>query len=240
MLAKLELKLKCEEEVNYQMSTLFHGVLMELLEEEYVEYLHLSQLHPYTQHLEYRQGVWYWVVCGLNTEAVQKIIHGSLLNLDHVHIKKKNMDIMVVDKTYHELTEQELLNYFYEGDGSKYLRVHFVSPTAFKQNGNYLFYPDLHCVFQSLMNKYDAAMGVGSMTDLDTLEQLCQYAKIVRYDLKSVSFALEGIKIPAFVGKITIEMRGTKTMANFAKMLFEFGKYSGVGIKTSLGMGFID
>ena len=34
-------------------------------------------------------------------------------------------------------------------------------------------------------------------------------------------------------------MYGTKTMTNFANMLFEFGEYSGVGIKTALGMGCI-
>lgn len=28
-------------------------------------------------------------------------------------------------------------------------------------------------------------------------------------------------------------------MANFVNMLFEFGEYSGVGIKTSLGMGYM-
>lgn len=33
MLAKLELKLKCEKELTYQMSSLFHGALMELLPE---------------------------------------------------------------------------------------------------------------------------------------------------------------------------------------------------------------
>ena len=75
------------------------------------------------------------------------------------------------------------------------------------------------------------------MIDADTLEQLYTNAQIVRYDLKSVSFSLEGVKIPSFIGKITIKMNGTQTMANFARMLLEFGTYSGVGIKTSLGMG---
>ena len=32
-------------------------------------------------------------------------------------------------------------------------------------------------------------------------------------------------------------MHGTSTMVNFANMLFRFGTYSGIGIKTSLGMG---
>lgn len=77
------------------------------------------------------------------------------------------------------------------------------------------------------------------MVDEETLEQLCENAQIVKYDLKSVNFPLESVRIPSFIGKITIKMNGTQTMANFAKMLFEFGTYSGVGIKTSIGMGCI-
>ena len=78
-----------------------------------------------------------------------------------------------------------------------------------------------------------------TMHDEDTLEQICEHAQVIRYDLKSVSFSLEGVKIPSFIGKITIKLHGTDTMANFVNMLFEFGEYSGVGIKTSLGMGYM-
>lgn len=84
------------------------------------------------------------------------------------------------------------------------------------------------------MNKYDAAVGDNIMWDEETLEQLCENAQIVRYDLKSVSFSLEGVRIPAFVGKITIKINGTKTMADFANMLVEFGTYSGLGLKLLL------
>jgi len=87
------------------------------------------------------------------------------------------------------------------------------------------------------MNKYDAAVRDEGMTDEDTLEQLCENAQIIGYDLKSVNFSLEGVKIPSFIGRLTIKMYGTSTMSNFANMLFRFGTYSGVGIKTALGMG---
>ena len=56
MLGKLELKIKAQEKLGYQMSSLFHGALMELLPADYADYMHVSQLHPYTQHLEYREG----------------------------------------------------------------------------------------------------------------------------------------------------------------------------------------
>ena len=237
MLARLELKLKSEEPFVYQMSSLFHGALMELLPEDYADALHESRLHPYAQHLEYRDGDWYWVVNCLNKEAAKIIIHDTLWNLEHIKINNRDMDVAIVQKRYAETSYKELMNQFYEAECERYLQVHFISPTAFKQNGRYLFYPEFRCFFQSLMNKYDSSCREESMIDADTLEQLYTNAQIVRYDLKSVSFSLEGVKIPSFIGKITIKMNGTQTMANFARMLLEFGTYSGVGIKTSLGMG---
>ena len=159
--------------------------------------------------------------------------------IEYILIKKHDLKVLIVKKNYMETTYKELMDHFYEDDGKRYIQIHFLSPTAFKQNGRYLFYPDLRCVFQSLMNKYDSATAENTMHDEDTLEQICEHAQVIRYDLKSVSFSLEGVKIPSFIGKITIKLHGTDTMANFVNMLFEFGEYSGVGIKTSLGMGYM-
>ena len=89
------------------------------------------------------------------------------------------------------------------------------------------------------MNKYDAAVRDEGMIDDDTLEQLCEYTQIVRYDLKSVMFSLEGVRIPSLIGNITLKISKTQTMANFARLLFQFGTFAGVGIKASLGMGCI-
>ena len=239
MIGKMELKLSCEGEIVYQMVSLFHGVLMEQLPEDYANQLHISQLHPYVQHLEYRDGEWYWIVCALNKKAVQIILRDTLANLEQIKIKKRDLEVHIVAKKYSEISYKELMDQFYNEDCSSYISVHFLAPTAFRSHGKYIFYPDIRCIFQSLMNKYDAAVEQETMVDKDTLEQLCENTEIIRYDLKSVSFSMEGVKIPSFIGKITIKMRGSQTMTNFANMLFRFGEYSGVGIKTSLGMGSI-
>lgn len=81
MVARLEMRLGKREDISYQMSSLFHGVLMELLPEEYAEQLHISKLHPYTQHLELRTGEWFWIVTALNEESIQKIIVSILMSV---------------------------------------------------------------------------------------------------------------------------------------------------------------
>ena len=71
------------------------------------------------------------------------------------------------------------------------------------------------------------------------LETLISSSNISRYELKSTLFSLEGTKIPAFIGKMTLKINGSQTLCSFVNMLFTFAEYSGIGIKTGLGMGAI-
>ncbi len=87
------------------------------------------------------------------------------------------------------------------------------------------------------MNKYSASSTDMEMYDAETLEQLVSNSEITQYKLRSVQFPLEGIKIPSFKGELTIKINGTITMAKYARLLARFGEYSGVGIKTAIGMG---
>ena len=98
-------------------------------------------------------------------------------------------------------------------------------------------YPDIRSIYASLMSKYDAVNQDESMKDEESLDLLASSTTVNRYELRSAGFSLEGIKIPSFIGKMTFRINGAQTLCNFADMLFRFGEYSGVGIKTSLGMG---
>lgn len=237
MLARLEMKLEKADGISYQMSSAFHGALMELFPKEYGEKLHLSKLHPYTQHLEFREGDWYWIVTALNEEAADQIIGKVLMPLSEITIKKHHLCLKIQEKMYKELSDRELAFSFYQEQSSPFISIHFITPTTFKQNGKYLNSPDIRCIYTNLMNKYDASNTEESMKDEETLEQLVESTSIFRYDLKSTWFSLESVKIPAFIGKVTFRLRGSQTMINFANLLFRFSTYSGIGVKTALGMG---
>ena len=239
MLARLELKLKSDNCINRQMISSFHGALMELLPDDYADELHLSKLHPYAQHLEKRGDDWYWIITALNEETADKMLKNKLIGQNEFVLKKHDFTVQVLGKSYYELTDEKLADAFYNGQSSKYITLQFVTPTAFKQNGRYINFPDVRAMYSGLMKRYDSVNESESMCDEDTLEQLVEKTVISRYDLHSTVFCLEGVRIPSFLGKITLRIDGSQTMLNFARMLFQFGTFSGVGIKTSLGMGAI-
>ncbi len=120
-----------------------------------------------------------------------------------------------------------------------FLNIEFQTPTSFKTNIRPLTvnYPDLRLIYSSLMRKYSAASNKIEMFDDETLDQLVSYSKISRYRLRTIDFPLEATKITGFCGNLSIYMRGTNTMARYARLLLKFGRYSGIGIKSAMGMG---
>ena len=75
------------------------------------------------------------------------------------------------------------------------------------------------------------------MFDEETLKQLTECVSVPAYQLRSARFPLEGVKIPAFLGRMMLQVRGSGTMARYIRLLVRFGEYSGAGIKTGMGMG---
>ena len=229
--------LESEEMINYQMSSLFHGALIELLPESVTNNLHQPQLHPFTQHLERRDNRWFWVITALSSE-MGEMLSKALHDMKEIEIRRHNMTVSLLPDSIRSMSDEDLKTFFYQGSDNKYVTVRFLTPTSFKRSGEYLIFPDLFCFYQSLMNKQDAVCDEGYL-DLETLEELVNHSQIVRYRLNSTTFSLEGVRIPSFIGSMTIRLGSTATMRRFANMLFAFGEYSGVGIKTALGMGAI-
>lgn len=195
MLSKIKITLRLERPVNMSvnMSSVMHGVLMELVGRETAEYLHTESLRSYSQHLEIADDEMIWNVCSLTEFAYEK--------------------------------------------SDRYVKLRFLTPTAFKQNGKYTFYPDLSCIYGSLMRRMDFVSLRNGMYDEDLLEELTKRSDIVSYNLRTVNYHLEGVRIPAFIGRITIKITGAQSLINYVNMLMKFGEFSGLGIKTSLGMG---
>ena len=238
MLAQLRMKLATDDtEFGYYQSSNMQGILMERIANQYAEYLHISGLKPYSQYI-IGSSQKEWVVNLLTQEASQKIMNPLLdETFTEFTIEKKKMHVKILSKELNKVSKKELLDEFYSDAYDRYIHLEFLTPVSFKSGGEYINMPDTRYIYQSLMNKYSAASDDMDMYDEDTLEQLANSSKIVRYKLKSAFFPLEGVKIPAFKGEMCIKITGASTMAKYARLLARFGEYSGVGIKTAIGMG---
>ena len=238
MLAELRMKLEVDNTAfGYYQSSNMQGVLMEQISAEYAERLHEQGIKPYSQCLligEEKE----WIVKTCTREAYQEMIL-PLLDTEFTDfmIEKKQIHVTIKDKCLTSVNKKNLMDEFYSDTSSRYLYLEFLTPTAFKSNGKYVIVPTVRHIYQSLMNKYSAASENTNMYDEETLEQLVEESSINQYKLKSTCFPVEGVKIHSFKGEMCVKIEGTDTMARYARLLARFGEYSGVGIKTAMGMG---
>lgn len=240
MLAKLEIQLQKREEtkLDYNISSLFQGVLMEFVTDEYGEILHQTGLKPYAQYIEIKRECLVWNILIMTKEAKEQIVDRILSDdVSAIHIKHKDLSLPILCKKVKTITYDQLLDNEYFSNGSRLAEIQFISPTAFKSKGEYVFYPDLRLIFQSAMNKFDICCPSAAVGSEEVLEQLIENSKVVRYHLRSVHFHMEGVRIPAFLGTIHIRINGPQPLVNLVHLLLAFGEYSGIGIKCAMGMG---
>lgn len=167
MLAQLRMKLEVDkEEFGYYQSSNMQGVLMERLESDYAEQMHISGLKPYSQYIVGGSQK-EWVVNTLTKEAYQKIISPLLDRaFTEFMIEKKNMHIKILSKELKSLDKKELLDEFYSNTYDRYINLRFLTPTSFKSRELYINMPDSRFIYQSLMNKYSSAAEGMDMYDI--------------------------------------------------------------------------
>lgn len=238
MLAELNMELESDSaDLGFYQSSNLQGVIMEQIDSSYALQLHEQGIKPYSQYITGADKK-EWRIKTLTAEAYQQIILPLLdSRFDGFCIEKKQIHVKIIKKEIRSLTYEQLLNEFYSDSCSRYLNLEFLTPTSFKSAGHYIIIPDMRYIYQSLMNKYSAVSTDLDMYDEETLQQLTGSSIITQYRLRSTGFPLEGIKIPSFKGQMRIKLNGTDTMAKYVRLLARFGEFSGVGIKTAIGMG---
>lgn len=240
MLAKLEMVLEKDENelMTYQKAVLLQSILMSQISQDYAAILHESGLHPYRQSVEIRDGKNIWTVAVTNKEAYEQIIKPlECCEFQEFILTHDKCRVVVSDKKSEKIMRKQLTTEFYFEDASRHIDIDFVTPTAFKSQNQYIFYPDMRLIYQSLFNKYEASSSDETMNSPELLEQMTENTNIIQYNLRSCNYYIGKVKIPAFTGKIRLKIQGPQSLVNFANLLFHFGEYSGVGIKTAMGMG---
>ena len=241
MLTKIQIIFeKPNDDFSFHSSSLFHGALMQLVDGNFAAEMHSENIRPYSQNITYDNDKIFWTVCTLSENAKSNI--SDILiddSFKSIYLEHKDITLKVVEKkVISQITYSDLFKKVYlENNYQNYETYKFYTPTAFKSDGCYINIPNVYLIFNSILTKYDAFSSEIELKDEKLLSEICDRVNISNYKLHSSSFALEGIKIPSFVGEFTVSVHGDERLKKLVSMLLEFSAYSGVGIKTALGMG---
>lgn len=239
MLKKFTVLFEPNEASRLQQASLYHGWLMTHLSDEIAAKMHQTQTPLFSQFISIHDNCTTWTIHTWN-DSVSFEIDKLLAHQKFIYLKHNQQKMVIDQVSSSEVDESTIINdNFFATETPRFFTIEFVSPTAFKSEGQYVYHPDMRLLLNSLMNKVDANIENASYKDYDVFISLIENCVITNYNLHTLKFSLEGTRIPAFIGKIEIKCSGPKQMRNFFKMLLKFGEYTGLGVKTALGMGAI-
>ncbi|NLB78464.1 MAG: CRISPR system precrRNA processing endoribonuclease RAMP protein Cas6 [Clostridiaceae bacterium] len=117
------------------------------------------------------------------------------------------------------------------------IRITHITPCSFKSNEQYTIFPSPHLIIKSAVQKWNLYPEKYSVNDEEAIEQLIENTRIQSYNLRSTRYHVKGAVIPSFIGDTTITVRGPEPLLQLINLLMMFLEFSGLGMKTSLGMG---
>lgn len=212
----------------------FYSCLLSLLPEGYAEAMHEQGETPISQCLYSERGQSFWRVQLLN-ELSNDGFAATLQELKTLPVNNGDVFLKLLEDK--SLTADELIKKARAIESDRFFSLRFLSPTAFKQSGRYTVLPDKELILQSLLNKWNVSFPSYPLEDEDAFRMLSDGIRVSDYNLRTTRFALKDTKIPGFIGSLRFDTHLSPPLLDICKILLAFSEYSGVGIKTALGMG---
>ncbi len=234
MLAKLTIELSTQD-LSYNTGSVFHGYLMQQIDTSYAEFLHYNQINPFSSciYREKKDENYYWRVCTTNKTAYEQIILPlSETAKKSIYLRHRDAKIGVKQLTVETQSFDEL---FFSS--SKPYKIRLLTPTTYKTGGVNPIFPNIATLLGGVINKVNAHSDNIKMQDERIVEEFLSGLYIRDYNLKTANFDLERIKVKGFMGTIIPAYRGKEDLKNLLSFLMNVSEYTGLGIKTSLGMG---
>lgn len=208
-----------------------YAAMLERAPKEFAARLHESAVTPVSQ---YVCGD-IWQISLFGAEAIDTLAP-VLESMEEVFLRREQNSIgLELCSTGRIETIDELLELPLHSLG----KLELVTPTAFKSGGVYQLLPTQRLVMQSLILKWNGCFGdICPIEDegggLEALAEGLCYRSV---QLDSRLYSMKHTQIPGILGSIGFLNRLEGFHRHLANALLTFGTYSGLGIKTALGMG---
>lgn len=239
MIVKFTLELDLPKALKtHNLGSVLQGVLMEQLNTETASVLHQHRYNPLKQRLYFEDDKAIWEIVSLEEKLSNELLT-ILPQLTTIHIKKHQQQVPIKGLSIQKTQLSEFIKSAMEGETKRFIKLKILTPTSFKINGDYTIFPDVRMMLRSAMLTFDYFSQDTKIYDHEMLDFLEENIHIVDYQLKSTRFELERVKIPSFKGSLTLRVDGSEHIRKLINLILTYGELSGIGIKTSIGMGCI-
>ncbi len=237
MITRMEITLSAEkntEAFRAEWAYRLYADYLKDLPQAYAEKLHKNNRKPVSQHLKKREDNIVWTVNLLGEEA-EEMIFPVLQKKDVYHIEQ---EVKVLDRKIEKIEDANVL-FAMAADGNSVHKLEFETATAFKSQGRYVNLPTISLIFQNLIQKWNSCFPEILIEDenREGMNAMVEGIYCPKYSLHNKIYTLKGTCIHGFSGEMVLKNQLTGFHKELADVLLLFAKYSGIGIKTTLGMG---
>ncbi len=237
MITQYRLKLECGRPLAISDAYRLYAALLSMAPSEYGARVHNDEITPIRHYLLPNEhgGLWSLSVMG---EDVEKALGEVLQSCKVFHLKALGADCEVLEEQKTTIMDPDDL-FKRSARHGKIQRLDFVTPTVFKHRGKYVLLPTQRLIVQNLIKTWNACFPECSIEDEDGegLDALADGLAVKAFALHDRYYSLKGRDIPGFVGNMTLENRLQGFHCILMDALLFFAQFSGIGAKTSLGMG---
>lgn len=238
MIVQVRLKIKkAPEPVQPAMAYPLYAWLLSQIPEQEGERLHEQGMRPVSQYLRCNpktQESW-WTVNLLDDEAAALFLpvleRERTARLRQCVLEFTSCEVERIESASELIQRAQALPF-----ENRY-PLELLTPTSFKQEGWYVIYPQESLILQSLVARWGICFPDMPLDDPDAVQAILRGLHIVDYRLQTLRYPLKQVRIPSFIGRIVLEARLSAPLMEVFRTLYCFAPYSGVGIKTALGMG---
>lgn len=235
MLAQVNMEIEAEG-LNSNMGSLFHGYIMEKIDPAYAEFFHYNQTNPFTSciYKDKERKKYFWRITSYNKKAYDMIFPYFLDNdLKEIFIEHKDLLVKIKDFSLKKSSFEEL---FLESSIKN--KLNLLTVTSFKSNEVTHIFPNIATLLSGVISKINQHSDTIKLEDKMIIDELLEKVYIQDYNLKSLFFHLEKIKIKGFIGSLSLSIKEKNpVLIQLLSFLILASEYTGLGIKTSLGMG---
>jgi len=192
-----------------------------------------------------RKGEEYWLRFTSLSEVLSQLLLGLSESVRSLRIFKKDFEVIRVakDESGHPWARKINFDELYrkwalvEEDLPSKIRVKFFSPTTFRSSGRNTPFPLPKLVFQSLLSRWNRYACTHPSSELrDIIED---EMTLSRYELRTRMMDFGKYRQVGFVGECEFMLpKGIdRRLTRWIHLLSDFAFFSGVGYKTTMGMG---
>jgi CRISPR-associated protein Cas6 len=235
MLAQIKMEIEGEG-LNINMGSLFHGYIMKNIDPAFAEYFHYNTTNPFTScvYWDREKQKYYWRITTFNKKAYDMIVSYFIENtIESIYLEHKELEIFIKSFSLYKTSFEEI--YLNNENRNK---IDFLTPTAFKSNGIIQIFPNISTLLMGVINKINQHSDTVKLEDEKIINELLENVYIDEYNLRTRYFYMEQIRVKGFIGNMILKLKNKDPMlTQLLNFLLLSSEYTGLGIKTALGMG---